>query len=117
MFKQRRGFRVGRRGLRLWQDGYYEHVVRDERLIPNITAYILNNPVRAGLAASVQEYAYCRVAAIQHQRAGRRRPVAAATVDVARPFQRRERERTVAALKGPRHKIKGSRDTSRHSVT
>jgi REP-associated tyrosine transposase len=35
-----------RAGAALWQRGYYEHVIRDERALNRIRAYITNNPVR-----------------------------------------------------------------------
>ena len=43
---------------RLWQDGYYERVLRSERELAPMVAYILANPLRAGLAARVGEYPY-----------------------------------------------------------
>jgi putative transposase len=42
----------------LWQRYSYEHVLRDEEPTRKVVAYILENPVRAGLAASVYEYPY-----------------------------------------------------------
>lgn len=33
----------------LWQDGYYERVLRRDEDSPAVIDYILNNPVRAGL--------------------------------------------------------------------
>jgi putative transposase len=33
-------------GAQLWQRGYYEHIVRDERSLQRIRAYIANNPSR-----------------------------------------------------------------------
>jgi putative transposase len=37
--------RVGKRGV-LWQRGYYEHVIRNEKALDRIRAYIANNPAR-----------------------------------------------------------------------
>jgi REP element-mobilizing transposase RayT len=37
--------RAGKRGV-LWQRGYYEHVVRTEKALARIRAYIAHNPVR-----------------------------------------------------------------------
>jgi putative transposase len=37
--------RAGRRGV-LWQRGYYEHVIRHEKALERIRAYIENNPPR-----------------------------------------------------------------------
>jgi tRNA U34 5-methylaminomethyl-2-thiouridine-forming methyltransferase MnmC len=42
----------------LWQDGFYDHVLRREEDSPAIAAYIVANPVRAGLVKSVTEYSY-----------------------------------------------------------
>ena len=36
---------AGRRGV-LWQRGYYEHVIRNEKALNRIRAYIANNPAR-----------------------------------------------------------------------
>jgi REP element-mobilizing transposase RayT len=37
--------RAGTRGIR-WQRGYFEHVIRNEKALDRIRAYIANNPVR-----------------------------------------------------------------------
>ena len=37
--------RAGRRGA-VWQRGYYEHVIRNEKALDRIRAYIANNPAR-----------------------------------------------------------------------
>jgi putative transposase len=42
----------------LWQEGYYDRVLRDGENIKNIARYLLNNPIRAGLAASPADYPY-----------------------------------------------------------
>ena len=48
-------------GQRLWQVGYYEHVLRDGES-PGITArYIAANPIRAGLVLNGEQYPYCHV--------------------------------------------------------
>jgi putative transposase len=55
--KQRSGFSfVHRAGRRLWQESYYERVIRSEASLPGIVEYVLGNPVRAGLATSPAEY-------------------------------------------------------------
>ncbi len=33
-------------GTRLWQRGYYEHIIRDEKSLSRIREYIVNNPLR-----------------------------------------------------------------------
>ena len=37
--------RAGTRGA-LWQRGYYEHVIRNEKALDRIRAYIANNPAQ-----------------------------------------------------------------------
>ena len=37
--------RAGKSGVR-WQRGYYEHVIRNEKALDRIRAYIANNPAR-----------------------------------------------------------------------
>lgn len=52
---------LGRKG-RFWQDESYDHVVRDEGELERIVNYVLNNPVKAGLAESPDQWRwnYCR---------------------------------------------------------
>ena len=59
MFKQRTGFDY-RQTTRnhLWQEGYYDHVVRDEESLLGIAAYILHNPERAGLCTTIEDYEF-----------------------------------------------------------
>ena len=42
----------------LWQRYGFEHVLRDEELTPVVARYILNNPIRAGLAQDVANYRF-----------------------------------------------------------
>ncbi|HFT6994578.1 TPA: transposase [Stenotrophomonas maltophilia] len=52
---------LGRHG-RLWQHGYHDHAVRSDETLHEKAMYILANPVRAGLASTLDEYphAWCR---------------------------------------------------------
>jgi putative transposase len=52
---------LGRKGS-FWQHENYDHVVRDEAELRRITAYVLNNPVKAGLVERREEWkwAYCQ---------------------------------------------------------
>jgi len=45
-----------------WQHESYDHVVRDEAELRRIVAYVLNNPVKAGLVQRWEEWkwAYCK---------------------------------------------------------
>ncbi len=59
MFKQRTSFvHCQRCEKRLWQEGYYEHVLRDEDPPIGVAAYILHNPIRAGLSTTLEEYPF-----------------------------------------------------------
>ena len=58
-FKQRSSFHWKQRfAAPLWQRSYYEHVLRDEESTVGVVRYILENPLRAGLATRVEEYPY-----------------------------------------------------------
>jgi len=43
---------------RLWQRYGFEHVLRDEELTLAVARYVLNNPIRAGLARNVGDYPF-----------------------------------------------------------
>ena len=47
-----------RRAEPLWQEGYYERVLRRDEDVRDIARYILWNPVRAGLVRTPVEYPY-----------------------------------------------------------
>ncbi|KAF1014863.1 MAG: REP-associated tyrosine transposase [Stenotrophomonas maltophilia] len=46
----------------LWQPSYFDHAVRHEEALMRHARYILGNPIRAGLAANLDDYpfAWCR---------------------------------------------------------
>lgn len=57
--KQRAGFQFKKHtGRRLWQEGYYEHVLRDVEKTEDVIRYIINNPIRKGLVANPLDYPY-----------------------------------------------------------
>jgi len=57
-FRRRSAFRFRRdRRARLWQDGYFDRVLRREEATLDVVRYILLNPVRAGLCANPTDYA------------------------------------------------------------
>jgi REP element-mobilizing transposase RayT len=58
--KQRTGYTHHRHhsAPNLWQKGYYEHVVRDDESTQTIAKYVLENPVRAGLAKEPLAYPF-----------------------------------------------------------
>ena len=45
-------------GRTLWQRGYYEHIIRDEESTVRMLRYVLENPIRAGLANDTVTYPY-----------------------------------------------------------
>ena len=47
---------LARTGQPFWQRESYDHVVRDKRQLERITAYIEDNPVKAGLATEPSKY-------------------------------------------------------------
>jgi putative transposase len=56
-FKQVTAFRFKREtGQRLWQQSFYDRVLRVEENLSDVAAYILRNPVRSGLVASPEDY-------------------------------------------------------------
>ena len=60
--KQQTGYEYTRRyGERLWQVGYFDHVVRSEESVLKHARYIVGNPVRAGLVRNVDEYPFAAI--------------------------------------------------------
>lgn len=58
-FKQRAGFVVAKRyGIKLWQEGYHDHVLRRDESLVRLVKYVLENPIRAGLAETVESYPF-----------------------------------------------------------
>jgi putative transposase len=56
-FKQVTAFDFKREtGLRLWQQSFYDRVLRAEEDLADVAAYVLNNPLRSGLAANSDDY-------------------------------------------------------------
>jgi REP element-mobilizing transposase RayT len=47
-----------RTGRPLWQEGYYEHVLRKDEDAIGVARYILHNPVRAGIVRDPGEYPF-----------------------------------------------------------
>jgi len=42
----------------IWQKGFHDHAIRDERALRSVARYLIYNPVRAGLVQSVRDYPY-----------------------------------------------------------
>ena len=51
---------LGRRGA-FWEHESYDHFIRNEREFANVIAYILNNPVKAGLVDEWKEWKFSYV--------------------------------------------------------
>lgn len=45
-------------GDHLWQQGYWDYVLRDDDDVRGVASYIVNNPVRAGLVSCAADYPY-----------------------------------------------------------
>jgi putative transposase len=58
--KQRSAYLVRKKyGKRLWQPSYYDRILRDDEATLSVARYVLENPVRAGLAKSPLDYPFC----------------------------------------------------------
>lgn len=58
-FKQKTGYWYKREyGGTLWQKSFYDHIVRKDEEISEITKYILGNPVRKGLVEDAEKYPF-----------------------------------------------------------
>jgi len=56
-WKQRAGYQHKHRtGESLWQESYYDHVLRDDEEMARAVRYVLENPVRKGLVREFLEY-------------------------------------------------------------
>ena len=45
-------------GARLWQDGYFDRLLRREEATCEVVGYIIGNPVRAGLCSDASRYPF-----------------------------------------------------------
>ena len=64
-FKQRSGFEHSRRTKEtLWQVGYHDRVLRRDEDLMKVVAYVLNNPVRAGLVKQPEDYRWSGIGAV-----------------------------------------------------
>ena len=59
MFKQRSTFEFKQvKGKRLWQEGFYDRILRDDESTLTVAAYIIQNPVRGGLCNDPRTYPF-----------------------------------------------------------
>ena len=56
-----------RTGSRLWQEGYDDHVLREDDSIVAVVRYVMNNPLRAGLVAEGTSYPFAGSSRYSHQ--------------------------------------------------
>ena len=49
-------------GNNIWQPGYHEHVLREDEDLLSVARYVIANPKRAGLVATVGDYPYWNAA-------------------------------------------------------
>jgi REP element-mobilizing transposase RayT len=73
--KQRSGYwHSQNRRSRLWQESYFDHIIRDEESVQRQVCYVLNNPVRAGLVSRWDQWPHSgttmSIAVEDFQRAG-----------------------------------------------
>jgi putative transposase len=58
-FKQVSGFAYRKQvGQFLWQPGYHERILRDDQTTETVIRYVLENPIRAGLATALGAYPF-----------------------------------------------------------
>jgi len=58
-WKQRTGYQYKQRtGECLWQESYFDHVLRDDEETERAMRYALENPVRKGLVTRFEDYPY-----------------------------------------------------------
>ncbi|MEW6606117.1 MAG: transposase [bacterium] len=59
IFKQKCGFWFKKEyNKQLFQQGYYDHIIRKEEGIENVMKYIANNPVRKELCKNFEDYRF-----------------------------------------------------------
>jgi REP element-mobilizing transposase RayT len=58
-FKQVNGFAFRKQTSQfLWQPGYHEHILRNDQTTETVIRYVLESPLRAGLATVLGEYPF-----------------------------------------------------------
>jgi len=59
MFKQKTSYVYKKKtGKKLWQENYYEHILRKDEAIKDVARYILGNPIRRGLVNDLLSYPF-----------------------------------------------------------
>ena len=66
VWKQKTGFAYKRAtGCRLWQSGYFDHVLRQDEDRLEMIAYLLANPLRAGLVQDIRDYPFLGIRRVE----------------------------------------------------
>ena len=50
---------------KLWQRGFYDHILRSDENVTKAAEYILGNPVRKGIVERMEEYPFSGLAIIE----------------------------------------------------
>jgi hypothetical protein len=59
IFRQKAAYHYRQQhGVRLWQEGFFDKVLREQDATFDVVSYILANPVRAGLCDDAVSYPY-----------------------------------------------------------
>ncbi|PIY78539.1 MAG: hypothetical protein COY82_01960 [Parcubacteria group bacterium CG_4_10_14_0_8_um_filter_35_7] len=59
LYKQKTGYWFKQQYKeKIWQNSYYDHIIRKEEGIENVALYIFNNPIRKGLVNDFIDYPY-----------------------------------------------------------
>ncbi len=53
-----KSYNLSRNGKLLWQEGFFDHVLRSDESYAEKWNYVRRNPVRAGLVARAEEWPY-----------------------------------------------------------
>ncbi len=57
LFKQKTGYLFQyNHGMKLWQENYYEHILRKDEETVQVARYIFENPVRNGYVKDYSDY-------------------------------------------------------------
>ncbi len=68
-FKQKTGFAYRRKSSapagKLWQSGYYDHVLRRDENLQSVLQYVFNNPVRKQMVSHFMDYPYLGSLAVE----------------------------------------------------
>lgn len=81
--------------MKMWQRGFYEHILRKEENIADIAEYILNNPVRKGLVQDKGQYKWCDMM-MDVERRDRSHDATDTNASVTSPTQERPRRAEIA---------------------